>query len=89
MIDPFRLTFGVPASRGFKKSGFAGSAGVGASEDSLEADGVSSKPGRRGRGRRIGRSSDMVSWLIIGDDIILGLNMPWVSAVDQSARCRM
>lgn len=54
MMDPLRLMLFNSASFGLRKSGFAGSAGVGASEDS----GVTLKA-RRGRGRRI-RSSDMV-----------------------------
>lgn len=54
MMDPLRLMLFNSASLGLRKSGFAGSAGVGASEDS----GVRLKA-RRGRGRRI-RSSDMI-----------------------------
>lgn len=55
MMDPLRLMLFNSASLGLRKSGFAGSAGVGASEDS----GVRLKA-RRGRGRRI-RSSDMAA----------------------------
>lgn len=55
MIEPFRLTScGPEASLGVRRSGFAGSAGVGASDDS----GVRLN-GFRGRGRRIRGSSDM------------------------------
>lgn len=55
IIEPFRLTScGPEASLGVRRSGFAGSAGVGASDDS----GVRLN-GFRGRGRRIRGSSDM------------------------------
>lgn len=59
MIEPFRLTLGVLP--GFRRSGLGvGSVGDGTSEeDSVEA-GVRSKT-RRGRGRWMVGSSDMVS----------------------------
>lgn len=58
-MDPLRLMLFNSASLGLRKSGFAGSAGVGASEDS----GVRLKA-RRGRGRRI-RSSDMIAFRVV------------------------